>query len=52
MSDTKSATTTLGVLGRAMDEIAREFEGYASRRSEARTAARRTLGTDAAENLV
>jgi len=25
MSDTKSATSTLGVLGRAMDEIAREF---------------------------
>jgi hypothetical protein len=25
MSDSKSATTTLGVLGRATDEIAREF---------------------------
>jgi hypothetical protein len=25
MSDTKSARTTLGMLGRAMDEIAREF---------------------------
>jgi hypothetical protein len=51
MSDTKSASAMFEILGKAMDEVAREFRAVGPKRPETRTSARGAFRVDTAQTL-